>query len=239
MCGIPVGRRRRGYHAALTMPSSRRTAVYLERGPKRAFACALEWPGWCRVARGDDAALQMLADYAPRYARVATRAGLKLPAVGVADLDVVETVEGNATTDFGAPGVAASAEARPLDRAAAKRLVALLDAAWAELDGVAAGAPASLRKGPRGGGRDRDAMVAHVVEAERSYARKIGVRLTAPEWRDGGVDLMRERIREALLAAGATRATAGDERSWPPRYLVRRTAWHALDHAWEMEDRSR
>lgn len=25
---------------------------------------------------------------------------------------------------------------------------------------------------------------------------------------------------------------------WRPRYFVRRTAWHVLDHAWELEDRT-
>jgi hypothetical protein len=25
---------------------------------------------------------------------------------------------------------------------------------------------------------------------------------------------------------------------WSPRYFVRRSAWHALDHAWEIEDRA-
>jgi hypothetical protein len=25
---------------------------------------------------------------------------------------------------------------------------------------------------------------------------------------------------------------------WPPAYAARRIAWHALDHAWEIEDRS-
>jgi hypothetical protein len=101
---------------------------------------------------------------------------------------------------------------------------------------VVAGAPSALRKGPRGGGRDRDAIRAHVVEAERSYARKIGVRLTAGEWREGSVFLMRQRIREALR--GASKAAASAELAWPPRYFARRTAWHALDHAWEIEDRS-
>jgi hypothetical protein len=27
-------------------------------------------------------------------------------------------------------------------------------------------------------------------------------------------------------------------RRWPPRYAARRIAWHVLDHAWEIEDRS-
>jgi hypothetical protein len=211
------------------------TAVYLEVGPRRTFACAIEWPGWCRSVRGEEAALQALADYAPRYARVAARAGLTLPPVTLSTLEVLESVAGNATTDFGAPAAITAADSRPLDAASAERIVALLDAAWEELDAVAAGAPAQLRKGPRGGGRDRDAVVDHVVEAERSYARKLGVRLTAQEWLDGGVSLLRQRLRDAL-----SRPSDGNppvDRGWPPRYLARRAAWHALDHAWEMEDR--
>jgi len=212
--------------------------VYIEVGQKRSFACALDWPGWCRVARGDGAeALELLAAYAPRYARVAKRAGETLPHIAAADdFDVVETVAGTATTDFGAPDAVPAADLRPVDARTAKRDVRLLQAAWAELDAVVAGAPASLRKGPRGGGRDRDAMVDHVVNAERSYARKIGVRLTAGEWRDGGVALMRARICDVLGTAWAGGEPA--ERGWPPRYLTRRTAWHAIDHAWEIEDRS-
>jgi hypothetical protein len=209
------------------------TTVHLEVGRTRTFACAVEWPGWCRAARGEEAALRALLDYAPRYARVVRRAGMSLDPVE--PLTVVETVAGTATTDFGAPDVVTEADRRPLDRAGARRLVALLDAAWEELGEVAAGAPEALRKGPRGGGRDRDAVVDHVVEAERSYARKLGVRLTAAEWRDGHVALLRERLREALLGA----ADAPLETGWPPRYLARRTAWHVLDHAWEIEDRSR
>ena len=216
-----------------SVPVSSGTAVYLEVGRSRAFACAVEWPGWSRAARGEEAALQALLDYVPRYARVVRRAGLSLDPVE--PLLVVETAAGTATTDFGAPDVITGADRRPLDAAAATRIVRLLDAAWAELDEVAAGAPAELRKGPRGGGRDRDAVVDHVVEAERSYARKLGVRLTAAEWRDGHVALLRERLRRALLGA----ADAPLETGWPPRYLARRTAWHVLDHAWEIEDRSR
>ncbi|HXA28513.1 MAG TPA: hypothetical protein VN193_07175 [Candidatus Angelobacter sp.] len=213
-----------------------RLAVYLEQGPKRTFACALDWPGWCRVARGDEAALEMLVDYAGRYAKVVSRAGLTLPAVALADLDVVARVPGTLTTDFGAPDVAAPSDTVPVGAAEAKRMAALLDAAWAELDGVVAHSPASLRKGPRGGGRDRDAMVAHVANAERSYARKLDVRMTAEEWRAGGVEELRSRILTAV-----SRPSHGGpvrERGWPVRYMVRRMAWHVLDHAWEMEDRA-
>jgi hypothetical protein len=216
-----------------TVGAKRRTDVCLEVGPRRTFASALEWPGWSRSGLGEQPALDALVAYAPRYARAAARAGLKPPSVSTADLEVVEVVAGTAITDFGVPVVVTGADQRPLDAAGARRLTALLDAAWDELEAVVAGAPSALRKGPRGGGRDRDAIRAHVVEAERSYARKIGVRLTAGEWRDGSFVLMRQRIREALRDAAPS-----VERAWPPRYFARRTAWHALDHAWEIEDRS-
>jgi hypothetical protein len=186
------------------------------------------------VARGDGEALDALAAYAPRYARVAMRTGERVDLD--ATLDVVETVAGDATTDFGAPSAIATVDRRAVRLDDARRLVGLLSAAWDELDDVAARSPQALRKGPRGGGRDRDAMVSHVVEAERSYARKVGVSLSAAEWRSGGVALMRERVREAVGKPSGS-ASPG-ERGWPVRYLVRRMAWHALDHAWEMEDRS-
>jgi hypothetical protein len=212
-------------------------AVALEVGPRRTFASALDWPGWCRVARGGpDAALEALAGYAPRYGRVTERAGIALPPNAAGALAVVETVPGTAITDFGVPGVITAADRRPLDAPGAARLAALLEAGWEELDAVAAGAPAQLRRGPRGGGRDRDAVVEHVVEAERSYARKAGVRLTATEWREGHVALLRARLRAALCRPSD--GTSPVERGWPPRYLLRRGAWHVLDHAWEIEDRS-
>ncbi|HEY2702281.1 MAG TPA: hypothetical protein VGL20_01185 [Candidatus Dormibacteraeota bacterium] len=213
------------------------TAVTIEIGSRRTFASAVDWPGWCRVARGGpEAALEALAAHAPRYARVTERAGITLPPGAAGALTVVETVAGGMTTDFGAPEAVTGADRLGLDAAGAGRLVALLAAGWEELDAVAAAAPAQLRKGPRGGGRDRDAVVEHVVEAERSYARKAGVRLTAAEWREGHVALLRARLREAL--ARPSDGSPPDERGWPPRYLIRRGAWHVLDHAWEIEDRS-
>src|SRR5437588_1050339 len=215
------------------MAATRRTPVGLEKGRRLTFAWAVDWPGWCRSGRSPEAALEALAAYRPRYARAVTRAQLSLPAAGVADLDVVETVAGDASTDFGVPRVVTAADRRPLDAAAARRILAVLDAAWAELDDVAAGAPASLRKGPRGGGRDRDAVVAHVAEAERAYAPKVGVRVSAEEWRGGGSVLLRDRLREALRHPDRIAAAP---KGWPPRYLARRVAWHVLDHAWEIED---
>ena len=108
-------------------------------------------------------------------------------------------------------------------------------AAWTVLDRVAAAAPPVLRKGPRGGGRDRDQVLQHVLAAEASYARKIGVRHREPVLGDdAAIAELRTDILERL---GAARAFKTGEKGWPARYAARRIAWHAIDHAWEIEDK--
>jgi hypothetical protein len=151
---------------------------------------------------------------------VAKIARIELPK-DATDFSVAERLKGNATTDFGAPGIAAKSEAMPMSAADTRRMLALLDACWTYLERVKAKVPQELRKGPRGGGRDRDKMYDHVIESELGYARLIGVRL-------------KQHDRGALLEA--FRNPVPDAK-WPPAYAVRRIAWHALDHAWEMEDR--
>jgi hypothetical protein len=212
--------------------------VYLEAGHTRVFACSLDWPGWCRRAKTDQEALDALAEYARRYGVVAKRGGARFPA-GVLSFDVVERMpwrggKAFSPVDFGALGSAAQRDSEPLTAAQAKRLAALLDAAWGVLDDVVAGAPAELQKGPRGGGRDRDAVFAHVVAAETSYARKLGIRHKEPQDREG-IAALRAGIVAAISAA---RAGTSAEKGWLPRYAARRIAWHVLDHAWEIEDRS-
>ncbi|MGH9266426.1 MAG: hypothetical protein ACRD1D_17210 [Acidimicrobiales bacterium] len=202
------------------------TPVYLEVGSKKVFACALDWPGWARAAKTEEAALEALAAYAERYRSVPEEAGLRFPRSVAQTFDVVERVKGDATTDFGAPGKAVEADAAPLTKAQAERLAALVGAGWTVLDRVVAKTPAELRKGPRGGGRDREKMVAHVLDAERSYFRLVGVK-------DGS----RDTFVAALRAARRSQPEL-TTKSWPWRYAARRVAWHALDHAWEMEDRS-
>ena len=197
------------------------TRVYVEAGSKRVFACALDWPGWCRSGKTEEEALAALAAYAPRYAPVARLARVKFDAKA-AEQNVVERVRGGGTTDFGAPEVRLASDSEPLKGAELKRTRALLDAAWRYFDRVVERAPEHLRKGPRGGGRDTAKIVDHVYGAEAAYAPKLGVRVKDPQER-----------REALLAALDSEGTP-----WPARYLARRTAWHALDHAWEIEDRS-
>ena len=215
-----------------------RVEVVVEAAPKRSFASAIEWPGWSRSGRTPDAAVEALASYAARYAAVAATAKLRLPNVtGVASFVVVEEIEGDATTAFGAPSKAATVEVRPATARDAHRAATLLEAAWTVLDEVVASAPAHLRKGPRGGGRDRDAMYEHVLSAEHAYAGKIGVRVPAPA-RDDAAAIA--AMRDALLAVIRADRTGKPAREggWAPRYFARRAAWHALDHAWEMQDRS-
>lgn len=202
------------------------TPIYLEVGAKRTFACSFDWPGWCRIGKTEEEAMEALAAYAERYGPVAAKAGVRFPTSAGDAFDVVERVKGNPTTDFGAPGVPAKADETALTKAQAGRLAELVAAAWAVFDEVKAGAPAELRKGPRGGGRDRDKMAAHVLDAEDAYFRKVGVR-----------DKSRDTFLDALRAARDPQPELSTK-SWPWRYTARRVAWHALDHAWEMQDRS-
>ncbi|MDQ3980591.1 MAG: hypothetical protein M3314_13710 [Actinomycetota bacterium] len=218
-------------------PAAPALAAYLEVGTRRVFACAVDWPGWCRSGKTEDLALEALGAYAPRYARVADLAGVPFPATAASRFTVVERVPGNATTDFGAPGAVPEGDAQPVTAEEADRLAALLRASWAVFDTVVEGAPAELRKGPRGGGRDRDKIVDHVLGAEVGYARQIGLRHRQPQREDAAaVQALRLAILEVLgmASTGAPLAPKG----WPARYAARRIAWHALDHAWEIEDRS-
>ena len=207
----------------------------IEGTGKKVFASALEWPGWSRSGKTPEAAIEALLAYAPRYAPVARAAGLTFPASF--DADVVERLEGGSGTEFGVPSRPTAADERRVDADEAKRLASIVEAAWSTFDRVAAGAPAELRKGPRGGGRDRDKMVGHVIEADGSYAREIGLKSPYPAPTDrAAVESLRAAMLDVLRQPSDGRPLA--DRKWPARYAARRIAWHALDHAWEMEDRS-
>jgi len=196
------------------------TRVYLECGQKWTFACALDWPGWCRRAKGGEPAVEELMAYADRYAAAV---GTPLPPE---EPTIVGRVSGNATTDFGAPAIPTEWDVERLDDAELDRQLSLLTGSWAYFDTVVAAAPSALRKGPRGGGRDRDDVRRHVMEAERGYAPKAGARVPPrTAWEE----------QRAMISDGFRRREDGQ---WPARYVLRRMAWHVLDHAWEIEDRS-
>ena len=208
-----------------------------ELGAKKAFAWAIDWPGWCRSGKTAELAREALIAYAPRYATVVKAAKLEMPSVDGDLLEVIESVEGGGGTDFGVPSVITERDRARVTPAEAKRLAALVGASWTIFERVAAGAPASLRKGPRGGGRDRDKMVGHVIEADHAYAREIGIRLPEPHFGEhAAIEAERAAVVDVLGRPSDGSPLA--DRKWTQRYAARRIAWHALDHAWEMEDRA-
>lgn len=214
-----------------------RIAVALEISAKKAFATAVDWPGWSRSAKTGPAALDALAACAERYAIVARSGDEDFPATGL-ELYVTETAEGSTGTEFGVPSRVTGADRRPTSSTDAARLTRLVAAAWARLDEIAAAAPESLRKGPRGGGRDTSKIVEHVLMADHAYAREMGLRLPAPTPGDRwSIDRLREAMLMVLRRPSDGSPLAG--RTWTARYAAHRIAWHALDHAWEIENRSR
>lgn len=213
--------------------------VVLEVAAKRSFASALDWPGWSRSGRSPDEALERLVEYGPRYAAIAKRAKVAFTAPrSVDDLDIVERVRGGSGTEFGVPGTTARSESGAITTRELNRLINLLEAGWKAFDRAATAAGGTqLRLGPRGGGRQVPKMVEHVREAEGAYLHQLG-------WKTDRAASMAD-LRQAFVEALRLRV-AGKElpqpnrvRSpWEPAYAIRRSAWHAVDHAWEIEDRS-
>ncbi len=213
--------------------------VILEVGKKRrVVAGAMDWPGLDRWGTSEDEALGKLTSYLPRYAGVAERAGM-LGAFELArHVEVVERVPGSSSTDFwGIAHVPSEIEREVLSPADLERRLDLLRACWAYFDDVAARVPAQLRPGSRSAGRSRDQIIRHVIINEpEQFSRKVEVR-TPPGVviTPGGLAKHRQRYLDAIRAYNAEGRPA---RTWPIQFLVRRTAHHAMDHAWEMEDRA-
>jgi hypothetical protein len=204
---------------------------------KRTFQWAIDWPGWCRSGKTELEALDRFIAASERYNVVIERAGLEPVEVLAHDIYVVDSVEGGATTDFGAPERWTASDDRPTDTDAADRIARLVEASWSVLDDIVSTAPAELRKGPRGGGRDRDKVVEHVLLAEHAYARNMGLKLPAPDAADpASVAVVRDAIAAVLREPSDGSPIEG--RKWNRRYAARRVAWHVLDHAWEIQDRT-
>jgi hypothetical protein len=219
-------------------------AVYLERGTKRTFAGALDWPGWCRQGPNETEALAALLDYGPRYASILgrTRLGFTAPKK-LTQLVVVERLLGSATTDFGAPSVAPTVDRdRSCSTADLTRFEKILRAGWRAFDeAVKSASGKTLATGPRGGGRSLAAIVTHVIGSDAGY-------LAAGGWKAPKATAPHERMaatRDAILAALKASATGaispkgprGGTR-WTARYFVRRVAWHEMAHTWEIERRA-
>ena len=218
--------------------------VYLEIGKKKTFASAIDWPGWSRSGGDGTSALQGLFDYGTRYARVLrnARLGFKVPE-DVSAFRVTERLEGNATTDFGAPGLAPASDAEPVDSVELKRLQKILNACWRAFDeNVKAATGKALQTGPRGGGRELEGIIQHLLGSDAGYVAQVGWKLEKDRVED--LDKQLDRTRQGILK-GLTSSARGEIPArgprgglrWSPRYFVRRVAWHVLDHAWELEDR--
>ena len=212
--------------------------VILEIGKKRRIvAGAMDWPGLDRWGTSEENALEKLASYVPRYADVAKRAGMARAFARARDLDVVERVSGTSSTDFwGVAHVPSEIEREVLSSPDLERRLDLLRATWAYFDDVAARITDELRPGPRSAGRSHDQIVRHVYDNEpEQFSRKVEVR-TPKEVVLTPHGLATHR-REYLNAVRAYNADGKPARTWPIQFLVRRTADHVMDHAWEMEDR--
>jgi len=218
--------------------------VYIERGKKRSFACAIEWPGWCRNGRDENSALKALFDSGSRYAQIFQSSPIKFQAPTDPSMFIVtERLDGNATTDFGAPSILLDADTQSVDQLELERYQTLLLTCWQAFDrAIQRATGKELRKGPRGGGRELEKIVRHVIEADRGYLRRLAWKQKREPEKEIHETLhqTRQAVQSALVDAvrgGLPEAGPRGGVIWPPRYFVRRVAWHVLDHTWEIDDR--
>jgi hypothetical protein len=203
-------------------------AVRIETGKSRVFAIAIDPPGWARSGKTEEEAIEALLEHGDRY-KAATGARIAL----TKGVDVVERVKGDGNTDYGVPG-SPTTDYDEITAAELRRQIKLLERCWKAFDDAAKKAKGkTLTTGPRGGGRTLAKIVAHQEESERAYIGAIGGDRKAKDARAAFVEALDLRRRGELPDAGPR----GGAR-WTPCEAVRRSAWHALDHAWEIEDRS-
>jgi hypothetical protein len=223
----------------VTSQPSVRTVI--QRGPKdrKAVAFSLDWAGWERGAQTAELALEKLESYRERYRPIASLAGTAQEFDAAGPLEVVEDMVGTGSVDFwGISFSPSSTETEPMSEADLERGIALLRASWTFFDGVAARVSPQMRQGPRGGGRDRDRIIRHVIRNEsEDFAKQVGLRI--PEGAaltPDGLRRHRETYVDAMRAYNAGKISRR-MRSWNLPYLIRHSAYHTLDHAWEMEDK--
>ncbi len=203
---------------------------------KRVVAVAPDWPGLERGAKTGDAAIERLVAYRSRYAPVAKLAGMSAEFTAATSIEVIEQYAGNGSTDFwGISFAFSSIDKQPVSGEDLARGLRLMVACWAFFDEVRFRVSAELQTGPRGGGRTRDRIVGHVVHTEQEWAKKLG--FTQPSWQTADEEGLRAHRNAYAAAIRAFHAQDKMARTWPLRYMIRHTAYHTLDHAWEMEDK--
>ena len=213
----------------------------LERGPKgkRFVAYAVDWPGWSRGGKSPEECLELLESYRERYRPVAELAGMAREFDAAGPLEVVEDRVGTGSVDFwGISFSPSSTEHERLSDADFDRRITILRAAWAFFDGVAARVSPEMRKGPRGGGRDRNRIIRHTIRTEsEDFAKQVGLRI--PEEAALTPEGLKQHRTTYVAAMRAYNAGKIEKRmrSWTLPFLIRHSAFHTLDHAWEMEDK--
>jgi hypothetical protein len=213
----------------------------IERGTKgrRSVAFSIDWPGWSRGAKSAELALETLESYRQRYRPVPSLAGMAEEFDAAGPLEVVEDKVGTGSTDFwGISFSPSAAEQGPMTEVDLERGVALLRACWTYFDSVAARVSPDMRKGVRGGGRNRDEIIRHTIRQEsESFAVQVGLRIEeGAALTPHGLGRHRETYVAAMRAYNAGEVERR-MRSWTLPFLIRHSAFHTLDHAWEMEDK--
>ena len=129
--------------------------VMLEIGlrGKRVVAVAPAWPGLERWAATEEAAIERLLSYVPRYAPVAKLAGLESDFATTTThsaVDVVEHYPGTGSTDFWGISFAFSTiDQEPTSDEELERELTLMRSCWAFFDGVRSRVSAEMQNGPR------------------------------------------------------------------------------------------
>ncbi|GAB1422568.1 hypothetical protein MASR2M15_28030 [Anaerolineales bacterium] len=213
-----------------------RVTLEIGKNAKKVAVVAPDWPGLERGAKTADLALAKLESYRPRYTYIAQLAGMGEEFSALTTLKLVEEYPGTGSTDFwGISFAFSSIDRESLSSAALERELTLMRACWTFFDEVRFRVSAELKKGPRGGGRDRDRIIQHTIGVEMDWAAGVGVHIledanptekALSAHRDAYCDAIRSFHAEGKMA-----------RKWPLRYLIRHTAYHTMDHAWEMEDK--
>jgi hypothetical protein len=212
--------------------------VTLEIGPKgkKVVAVAPDWPGLERGATTGEVAIERLLSYVPRYATVTKLAGMEAALADITGVDVIEQYPGTGSTDFwGISFAFSSIDHQAMSVQTLERELTLVRACWTFFDDVRSRVSAEMQRGPRGGGRDRNHIVRHTFAAELDWAKKLGVHTPMDAMlTDEGLTAHRDAYCSAIRVFHSQSKMA---RTWPLRYLIRHTAYHTLDHAWEMEDK--
>jgi hypothetical protein len=215
--------------------------VTLEIGPKGKWVAAVapDWPGLERGATTEQAAIERLLAYVPGYALVTRLAGIEAAFATSPVVDVVEHYPGIGGTDLWESSFASSSiDKQAMSGEEMERELTLMRACWAFFDAVRARVSAEMQRGPRGGGRDRDHIVRHTLGVEQGWAGGVGV--ATPDdalLTDEGLRTYRDAYCQAIRDYHAQGKQVGKQAKWPLRFLIRHTAFHTLDHAWEMEDK--